>query len=139
MDILKLKLPMLLLSFFQSCGQVGNHEHQKLEQMEYHKIENLKARAAIEAWQEGDSSAWLSHFTEDAILLDDGRPRDFKKFSTETIGHEYFISIDKVESNGLEIYGEFHSDSWGDFDTYFKFRYNGEGKFYQLEIGQADY
>ncbi|MPS73449.1 MAG: SDR family NAD(P)-dependent oxidoreductase [Chryseobacterium sp.] len=66
-------------------------------------------------------------------------PRDFMKFSTEAIGKERFISIDKVENNSMDIYGKFHSDTWGDFKTYFKFRIDEDGKFDRLQIGQAEY
>lgn len=132
-------LPMLLLCFLQACGQIGNHQHQTLQKMEYEKMGHPKVREAITAWQEGNSSAWLSHFSEDATLLDDGHPRDFMAFSSEAMGHERFTSIDKVENNGLDVFGKFHSNTWGDFKTYFRFRLNGEGKFYRLEIGQANY
>ncbi|TKC65001.1 hypothetical protein FBD94_00105 [Pedobacter hiemivivus] len=107
--------------------------------MDKNKISNLLVKQAFLAWQEGNSEKWLSFFTNDAQLLDDGSPRNFKKFSTEAIGTERFTSIDKVEDNGLSIYGKFHSDTWGDFKTFFKFHLNQAGKIYQLEIGQADY
>lgn len=107
--------------------------------MEYGKISNEKAKAAIEAWQKGDATLWLSFFTTDAKLFDDGHPRDFKKFSTEAIGQERFTSIDKVEDNGMSVYGHFHSDTWGDFKTYFTFHLDTAGKFNKLEIGQASY
>jgi len=131
---------LLFACNFVACGQLyKNHSHQKLTEMEIDKITNDIAKSAFKAWQDGNSKLWLSFFTEDAKLLDDGHTRDFKKFSTEAIGHERFTSIDKVENNGLSIYGKFHSDTWGDFKTYFKFHVNKEGKIYQLEIGQADY
>lgn len=107
--------------------------------MEYGKISNENVRASIEAWQKGDSKEWLSYFSKNTILLDDGHPRDFIKFSTEAIGKECFTSIDKVENNSMDIYGKFHSDTWGDFKTYFKFRIGKDGKFDQLQIGQANY
>ena len=107
--------------------------------MELDKISNKTAKAAIAAWQAGDAAQWLSFFTAQASLLDDGHPRDFKKFSTEAIGTERFTSIDKVEEEGTAVYGQFHSDTWGDFKTYFKFKINAAGKIEQLEIGQADY
>ena len=107
--------------------------------MDTNKITNTIAKSAIEAWQDGNSKLWLSFFTDDAELFDDGNIRNFKKFTTEAIGHEHFTSIDKIEDNGTSVYGEFHSDTWGDFKTYFKFLINQDGKIYQLEIGQADY
>jgi hypothetical protein len=102
------------------------------------KITHPTVKAAMEAWQGKDLAKWLSFFTADAKLLDDGNPRDFKKFSAE-IGKERFTSINKVENGGLDIYGNFHSDQWGDFKTYFKFHLNAEGKFDRLDIGQANF
>jgi hypothetical protein len=140
--MLKLKIisTFLVTCSLSACGQIKeNHQHQKPTAMETNKITHPVAKAAIEAWQQGDSGKWLSFFTADAKLLDDGHFRNFKKFSTEAIGTERFTSIDKVEGSGLSVYGKFHSDTWGDFKTYFKFHVNGAGKIDQLEIGQADY
>ncbi|WP_265131081.1 nuclear transport factor 2 family protein [Chryseobacterium oranimense] len=105
--------------------------------MDTNKITNNTVKEAFEAWQKGDSQLWLYFFTPDAKLLDDGNPRDFIKFSTNAIGHERFTSIDLVEDNGQSVYGQFHSDTWGNFRTYFKFHINSAGKIYLLEIGQA--
>jgi len=138
MNIFKNTVLILLLCSLQACGQIGNHHHKTPNAMEYGKINNQKVKLAIEAWQKGDAAQWLSFFSKDAKLLDDGNPRDFKKFSTEAIGSERFISIDKVEDKGMSVYGHFHSDTWGDFKTYFKFYLDDtSGTFYKLEIGQA--
>ncbi|ATL49663.1 hypothetical protein COR50_22185 [Chitinophaga caeni] len=107
--------------------------------MQYEKITHPIAKAAIEAWQKADHAIWKSLCTEKVILLDDGKARDFNKFCNEAMGHERFTSIDKVENNGLTVYGKFHSDTWGDFKTYFKFKLDSNDKIVQLEIGQADY
>ena len=92
--------------------------------------------AALNAWQSGDVQTWLSCFTADATLLDDGRPRDFREFSRE-IGKERFTSFDKIEDGGMSVYGRFHSDTWGDFPTFFRFHLDASGRFHTLEIGQA--
>jgi hypothetical protein len=92
-----------------------------------------------EALQAGDKNSWFALFDDDAELYDDGNKQPFKSFFQKALGHERFTSIDKVENNGLDIYGRFHSDQWGDFKTYFKFRFNKEGKINRLDIGQADY
>src|ERR1700730_16880941 len=52
-------------------------------------------------------------------------------------GHERFTSIDRVENNGLDLTGAFHSDRWGDFQTYFRFQLSHAGKISRLDIGQA--
>lgn len=102
-------------------------------------LTNTIVKAAIEAWQQGDAKAWMGLFTEDAKLYDDGEARNFYHFSTEIIGHERFTSIDKVENNGLYVYGHFHTDQWGDFKKYFFFTINGDNKITRLDIGQASY
>lgn len=81
MIIYKTILPILLLITLQACGRVGNHEHKKLIQVEYEKITNPIAKEAIKAWQAGDRAKWLSLFTENPILLDDGSSINFLKFS----------------------------------------------------------
>lgn len=96
-------------------------------------------KSAIEALQQGDLLTWNALFTNDATLFDDGRKIDLAAFSEEALGHEQFTAIDKVENDGLDIYGRFHSDKWGDFKTYFKFQVNGDNKITKLQIGQASY
>ena len=94
-------------------------------------------RLAIEALQQGNEIIWLEQFIADATLTDDGLPANFHKFSEHAMGHERFTRIDRVENQGLDIYGAFHSDRWGDFDACFKFRLDANGKICQLDIGQA--
>jgi len=93
-------------------------------------------KSAFEAWQSRDLAGWLAHFTPAPALYDDGNPRDFKSFSKE-IGKERFTSIERVDEDGSKITGRFHSDTWGDFTTYFKFHLDADGKISRLDIGQA--
>ncbi len=104
--------------------------------MDLSKLTNPRVREAIEALQAGNKTVWLSLFAVNVKLTDDGSPRDFTAFSNEAIGHERFTSIDKVDNNGLDVHGSFHSDRWGDFRTYFKFHLGDDGKFSRLDIGQ---
>ena len=101
-------------------------------------LSNPTVKAAIEALQTGDRKAWSSLFEAGAKLYDDGTPRSLEKFTRDALGHERFTSIDGVENNGLELTGAFHSDQWGDFRTYFKFRLSASGKIERLDIGQAE-
>ncbi len=120
------------------CGQkIKNTAQQKQVIMDTGKLTNATARAAFEAWQKGDAKSFLLLFTTDATLYDDGNPRNFQRFIKDACGQERFTSIEKVENNGLDIYGRFHTESWGDFNTYFKFHINTEGKIDRLDIGQA--
>ena len=131
---------LLLIVCLAACGQIqNNNNNQQIIFIDTSKLANPVVRAAFETWQQGDSKGWLSYFLQDAQLFDDGHTRNFHRFSTEAIGHERFTSIDKVENNGLDIYGKFHSNTWGNFKTYFKFHIDSSNKIYKLEIGQADY
>ncbi|MFC4211908.1 hypothetical protein ACFOWA_11985 [Pedobacter lithocola] len=100
------------------------------------KLTNKKVKAAIEALQKGDGKAWFPLFAADVILYDDGNQMQFNNFFKKALGRERFISIDKVENNGLDVYGHFHSDQWGEFKTHFKFYLNKEGKISRLDIEQ---
>jgi hypothetical protein len=112
---------------------------QNLNVMNTDKLTNPIVKKAIEALQTGDKKNWFALFTDAAELFDDGNKMNFKSFFEKALGHERFTSIDKVENNSLDIYGKFHSDQWGNFKTYFKFRINAEGKISRLDIGQASY
>jgi hypothetical protein len=124
---------------FTACGQINTNQNSTKQnnKMDTSKLTNQIVKNAFDAWQSGDSKTFQSFFTTDAKLYDDGNPRDFSKFIKEACGHEKFTSIDKVENNGLNITGNFHTESWGDFKTYFKFQINAEGKINRLDIGQA--
>jgi len=101
------------------------------------ELTNPTVQAAITALQNGDRDAWSALFEPDAELYDDGSPRDLKKFTRDALGHERFTSIERVENNGLDLVGAFHSDRWGDFRTYFKFQLSPSGKIKRLDVGQA--
>jgi hypothetical protein len=101
-------------------------------------LTNPTVKAAIEALQNGDRKAWSALFEPDARLYDDGAPRRLDKFTRDALGHERFTSIDRVENNGLDLVGAFHSEQWGDFRTYFRFQLSPSGKIKRLDIGQAE-
>lgn len=102
-------------------------------------LSNPTVKKALEALQAGDKTAWFSLFTSDAQLFDDGNPMNFRSFFEDALGHERFTSIDKVGHDGLQVYGRFHSDKWGNFKTCFKFMINASGQITRLDIGQASY
>lgn len=146
---MKAKYIILLFAFssITACGQQQKTDKksekttvkstQKNNKMDLNKITNPTVKSAIEAWQNGDSKSFLSYFTSDAKLYDDGSPRNFQNFVKEACGHEKFTTIEKVGNDGKDIIGNFHTESWGDFKTYFNFTINEEGKFSRLDIGQA--
>ncbi|MBT2416227.1 MULTISPECIES: nuclear transport factor 2-like protein [Chryseobacterium] len=139
------KIPYLLIIFSMCSACAQKNDDKKLIQTQQNVKSNMDTtklnetvKKAFEAWQSGDAEAFTSFFTTDSKLYDDGNPRDFKKFVKDACGHEKFTSIDKIENDGKAIYGQFHTESWGDFKTFFKFNLNNEGKFDTLEIGQAN-
>lgn len=101
-------------------------------------LTNPTVRAAVEVLQKEDRNAWAALFEADARLYDDGTPRSLEKFTKDALGHERFTSIDSVKNNGLDVVGQFHSDQWGDFRTFFKFHLSPSGKIKRLDIEQAD-
>lgn len=106
--------------------------------MDVIKITNEKVKQAIQALQSVDKS-WYTFFTENPAMTDDGNDVDFKSFFAKALGNEKFLSIDKVENDGKDVYGNFKAGQWGTFKVFFKFHQNEEGKFDRLDIGQAKY
>ena len=102
------------------------------------KLTNAIVKAAIDALQKGDRKAWSVLFAADATLYDDGRQRSLEKFSRDALGREHFTTIELVENEGLNLVGNFHSEQWGDFRTYFRFHLSSDGKINRLDIGEAD-
>src|SRR5579871_5625704 len=83
-----------------------------------------RVKAALDAMKVRDRRAWFNLFTTEAILTDDGNAHDFAKWSdAELFGEDkgYLMSIDRVEDHGLTVYGKFHSDRWGEFETFMRF------------------
>ncbi|WP_206197542.1 hypothetical protein [Terrimonas sp.] len=142
---MKYFITLLVVSLsLYTCGQnknnriLSNKNNKADQKMDMSKIKNEKVKQAIEALQSGDKS-WYSLFTENPVMTDDGNQVDFKNFFSKALGKEKFITIDKVENNGREVYGNFKAGQWGTFKVFFKFHQNAEGKFDRLDIGQANY
>lgn len=131
-----------------ACGQKQNsspknqskteQKSQKEETMDFSKITNETVKQAMEALQNGDKS-WYSYFIENPVMTDDGNKIDFKIFFNKALGTEKFLTIEKVENDGKDIYGNFKAGQWGTFKVFFKFHQNSDGKFDRLDIGQANY
>jgi hypothetical protein len=86
--------------------------------LDLHAIDHPIVRSAIEALNNRNKKQWYQLFSDKPELTDDGNPQDFKEWSErELFGSSlaYFASIDKVENDGMTIYGMFHSDQWGEF------------------------
>ncbi|HEX2617848.1 MAG TPA: nuclear transport factor 2 family protein [Flavobacteriales bacterium] len=103
-------------------------------------LTNPTVKAAIDALNAHDQKAWEALFAPKATFSDDGNEGSLANFTANAFGkgQEHFTSIDKVEGGGLHVYGRFHSDTWGDFKTYFKFTVS-DGRITRLEVGQANY
>jgi len=127
---------LVLLLTITACGQNANGK-QNIQQMDTSKLTNETVKGAIEALQEKDKEKWLTYFTADAKMTDDGNPRDFQSFSKNAVGDEWFTELHRVENNGKDIFGHLVTKQWGEFDVYFKFHVNAENKIHQLDIGQV--
>ncbi|WP_265131071.1 hypothetical protein [Chryseobacterium oranimense] len=104
--------------------------------MNLSKITNETVKSAIEALQSGNDE-WYSFFTSNPEMTDDGHRVDFKQFFNKALGKEKFLTIDKVENDGMDIYGKFEAGQWGTFPVFFKFHQDAQGKFDRLDIGQT--
>ncbi|MCE7042786.1 hypothetical protein [Dyadobacter sp. CY312] len=135
-----LAITLICSTGFIACGQRPQQKlnNQTTKTVDTSKLTNQTVKAAFDAWQKGDSKTFISFFTADAKLYDDGSPRNFQAFVKEACGHEKFTTIDKVENEGKDIFGNFHTEKWGDFRTYFKFHFDAAGKVDRLDIGQAN-
>jgi hypothetical protein len=105
--------------------------------METAQLKNPTVRAAIEALQRGDRGAWRALFVADAELYDDGAQRNLAEFTASALGHERFRSIERIDNDGLEVTGDFQTEQWGDFRSYFRFQLAADGKIARLDIGEA--
>jgi hypothetical protein len=142
MTACKFIVSIYLLISISACRwtqRCQSNDLKKMPAMNTDKLVNPVVRKAIEALQSGDKKTWFTFFTQDATLFDDGHKMNFRFFFEKTLGHERFTGIDKVENEGLDVYGPFHTEHWGDFKTYFKFHIRPDGKINRLDIGQADY
>lgn len=104
-------------------------------------VDNPIIKSAIEAMNTRNKKQWYELFSDNPMFTDDGDAHDFTDWCEgELFGSSlaYLASIDKVEDRGLTIYGRFHSDQWGDFKTFLRFRIEN-GKIAKMAVGQVDY
>lgn len=105
--------------------------------MDFTKLSNPTVRSAIQALDTGDTATWRSLFAQTVAMTDDGNARDFEQFTTGSVGKERFVSIDTVDNDGRDVYGQFNAGQWGEFRVFFKFTIGADGKITGLDIGQA--
>ena len=86
---------------FTACGQSKakqdteetKQSSTKNNKMDTSKLTNETVKKAFVAWQNGDSKTFLSYFTDDAKLFDDGNSRDFSKFVKDFVIHKGFDQV----------------------------------------------
>lgn len=104
-------------------------------------VGNAVVRSAALALNGRDKKGWFELFSEKAEFSDDGIPRDLAKWCEEELfgsARAYITSIDRVEEGGLTFYARYHSDKWGDFKTFWRFKVEN-GKVRKLDVGATDY
>jgi hypothetical protein len=107
----------------------------------FEAITNPLVGSAIQAVNGRDRKLWFALFAEKTAFTDDGIEQDFKTWcDNELFGSSraYLISIDKVEDDGLTFFARYHSDKWGDFKTFWRFKTVG-GRFSKLDVGATSY
>lgn len=110
--------------------------NKKENEMDLSKLTNEYVRKAVEAQINNDRDAFFALFTKDAKMTDDGNPQHFKSFFENAFNHkEKFLSIDRVENEGRDVYGHFDAGQWGVFNVFFKFHQSTDGRFDRLDIG----
>ena len=98
-------------------------------------------RSAVLAVNGRDKKRWFELFSEKPEFSDDGIPRDLVDWcEDELFGRHlaYIVSIDKVDDGGRTFYARYHSDKWGDFQTFWRFKVT-DGKIYKLDVGATSY
>jgi hypothetical protein len=104
-------------------------------------ISNPVVRSAIGALTGRDKKRWFGLFSEKPKFSDDGVSRDLVEWCEEELfgsSIAYLLSVDKAEDGGLTFFARYHSDKWGDFKTFWRFKVE-EGKISQLDVGATDY
>jgi hypothetical protein len=100
-------------------------------------LANHAVGSLVAAINNGDRDAFLAVLAPDAVLTDDGRPREL----TDWIDREIFtvnghIIIDREEEQGLRLVARFRNDTWGEMSTFWQFQLSG-GKISRIDTGQA--
>lgn len=101
------------------------------------KLAHSTVKQAIAALQRGDQAAWIALFATEATLYHEGAPRNLRVFTLEVVGAGRFAEVERIENNGLHVYGLFYSVRWGDIRTYFKFVVDGTSKISRLDVGHV--
>ena len=106
--------------------------------MNKEELGNPIVKAAVTALHAGDRKTWLALFASNAVLTDDGNPRNYVEWSDSELfgkGNGRIIDIESQEAKGLTINTLFHSTVWGEFRTYWTFEIQGD-KITRLDVGQ---
>jgi hypothetical protein len=101
------------------------------------ELTNHAVGSLVAAINNGDRDAFLAVLAPDAILTDDGKPREL----TDWIDREIFtvnghITVDREEEQGLRLVARYRNDTWGEMSTFWQFRVSGN-KISQIDTGQA--
>ncbi len=91
----------------------------------------------VSAINSGDRAGFLALLTPDAVLTDDGSQRHLNEWIDREIftvnGH---MTVDSEGEDGLLLNAHFRNDTWGEMQTFWRFRFRDE-KISRIETGQA--
>lgn len=95
-------------------------------------------RTAISALQAGDRLNWLTCFTAGAKLFDNGKRKSLFNFTRDHIGSMHFISIERVDNDGRDVYGVLKVREEENIRAYFKFRLDAAAMCSRLDVGRQE-
>lgn len=105
------------------------------------KVKDPVVLSAIDALGKYDKRRWFELFSEEAEFSDDGIRRDLVSWCEEELfgrHHARLLSIDRAELGGLSFYARYHSDKWGDLQTFWRFKLK-DGRISRLDVGATSY
>lgn len=127
--------------YLSSRSRPGRTDLSSLHPSGFDAVRDPIVKAAILALGDGDEKRWFDLFSNEANSSDDGIPQDLVKWCREELFglvRARIVAIDKVERDGLTFYARYHSDRWGDFQTFWRFEIR-DGKISSLDVGATRY
>lgn len=106
--------------------------------MEIKELHNPIVRAALTAVNNNDRATWLSLFSPNAHVTDDGNPRHYVEWADTELfgkGNGRITNVEHEDASGLTIHTMFHSNVWGQFKTFWTFTLRDD-KITRLDVGQ---
>lgn len=101
------------------------------------QLSDPTVRTVVSAINAGDRDAFMSAFTPDATMADDGSDRNLQQWSDREIfsasGH---MDVEAESGDGRSLVVRYRNDMWGEMLTSWSFTIT-DGKVSRMETGQT--